>query len=148
MKNDYYTTSSVTSMLRDLKWQPLAERKRDQRLCLLFKIISSLVAIPTEPHIAFNPRPSRNKNFKSLCVHSCYSDIFKNHSFRALFLIGTLYRNLQYCVNLQKHSGQPFHRLLTNGFKCAQPTLEIIAHIDESPPVTIQIQTDTGQDQE
>ena len=81
VKNDYSKTSSVTSMLRDLKWQPLAERRRDQRLCLLLKIISGLVAIPTEPHIAFNPRPSRNRNSKSICVYSCNSDIFKNSFF-------------------------------------------------------------------
>ena len=81
VKNDYSKTSSVTSMLRDLKWQPLAERRRDQRLCLLFKIISGLVAIPTEPHIAFNPHPSRNRNSKSICVYSCNSDIFKNSFF-------------------------------------------------------------------
>ena len=100
--NSYSKTSSVTSMLRDLKWQQLAERRRDQRLCLLFKIISGLVAIPTEPHIAFNPRPSRNRNSKSICVYSCNSDIFKNSFFpRTILDWNTLPEPTVLCKSLE-----------------------------------------------
>ena len=40
VKNDYRRDSSGTAMLQDLKWQPLADRHRDQRLILLYKIIN------------------------------------------------------------------------------------------------------------
>jgi hypothetical protein len=41
-KNDYRRDSSVTAMLQDLKWQPLADRRRDQQLILLYKIINDI----------------------------------------------------------------------------------------------------------
>lgn len=31
---------SVTTLLRDLRWEPLADRRRNQRLCLFYKIIN------------------------------------------------------------------------------------------------------------
>ena len=46
VKNDYRRDSSVTAMLQDLKWQPLADRRRDQRLILLYKIINGLGGNP------------------------------------------------------------------------------------------------------
>jgi hypothetical protein len=67
-------------MLQDLKWQPLADRRRDQQLILLYKIINGLVAIPADQHIQPNPRPSRNRHTKTLLIHTCNTDIYK-HSF-------------------------------------------------------------------
>ena len=46
--NDYMRSSSVTAMIENLKWKPLAERRREQRLIMLFKIVNDLVAIPTD----------------------------------------------------------------------------------------------------
>jgi hypothetical protein len=66
VKNDYRRGSSVISMLKKLKWQPLAERRRDQRLCLLYKILNDLVAIPADQHIIYNQRPARNKHTKTI----------------------------------------------------------------------------------
>ena len=76
VKNDYSRQSSVTSMMKDLNWQPLSERRRDQRLTLFFKIVNSLVAIPAD--FQFNPRPSRNRNSKNIILPACNTDIFKN----------------------------------------------------------------------
>ena len=45
---DYSTYSSVTSMLDDLKWDSLAQRRRHLRLTLMFKITHQLVFVPTE----------------------------------------------------------------------------------------------------
>jgi len=53
-------------MLQDLKWQPIADRRRDQRLVLLYKISIGLVAIPADQHIQPNPRPSRNRHKKDM----------------------------------------------------------------------------------
>jgi hypothetical protein len=80
VKNDYHRDSSVTAMLQNLKWQTLADRRRDQRLILLYKIINGLVAIPADQHIQPNPRPSRNRHTKTLLIHTCNTDIYK-HSF-------------------------------------------------------------------
>jgi hypothetical protein len=80
VKIDYRRDSSVTAMLQDPKWQPLADRRRDQRLILLYKIINGLVAIPADQHIQPNQRPSRNRHTKTLLIHTCNTDIYK-HSF-------------------------------------------------------------------
>ena len=77
---DYRRTSSVTSMMKDLGWKPLVERRREQRLVLLYKIVNDLVAIPTEHHIEFNTRPSRTSNVKQIKLLSANTDIYK-HSF-------------------------------------------------------------------
>jgi hypothetical protein len=66
-------------MLQDLKWQPLADRRRDQRL-ILYKIINGLVAIPADQRIQPNQRPSINRHTKTLLIHTYNTDIYK-HSF-------------------------------------------------------------------
>ena len=34
-KGDYKYSSSVTSMIKDLKWEPLASRRKQARLCIM-----------------------------------------------------------------------------------------------------------------
>lgn len=46
VKNDYRQQSSITSMLKDLKWNTLEERRKTARLVFMFKIIKKLVAVP------------------------------------------------------------------------------------------------------
>jgi hypothetical protein len=46
--SDYKRTSSVTTMMNELGWKPLNERRKEQRLVLLFKIVNDLVAIPAQ----------------------------------------------------------------------------------------------------
>ena len=81
VKSDYKQTSSVTSMMDELGWKPLHERRREQRLTLLFKIVNDLVAIPADQHIRYNNRTSRNRHSKQLKVESANSDIYKNSFF-------------------------------------------------------------------
>ena len=64
--NDYMRSSSVTAMMESLKWTPLVERRREQRLILLLKIVNDLVVIPTDVVITFNNRPSRNSNNRQI----------------------------------------------------------------------------------
>ena len=78
--NDYKPLSSVTSMVSQLGWKPLAERRREHRLSLLYKIIDGLVAIPADTHLHFNTRNTRISNSKSLKLPICTTDTFK-HSF-------------------------------------------------------------------
>jgi len=42
----YHNTSSVTDMMRDLAWKSLEQRRTHSRLCMMYKIHHSLVAIP------------------------------------------------------------------------------------------------------
>ena len=42
----YHNTSSVSDMMRQLKWRDLNQRRVDQRLCMLYKITHGLVDIP------------------------------------------------------------------------------------------------------
>ena len=43
-----YGSISVTQLLKDLKWRPLADRRRDHRIILLYKILHGSVNIPPE----------------------------------------------------------------------------------------------------
>jgi hypothetical protein len=43
--NRYHNTSSVTSMLEELKWPTLEERRQRARLVLMSKIVNGLVKI-------------------------------------------------------------------------------------------------------
>ena len=42
----FHNTSSVSSMLNDLGWRDLCQRRVDSRLCMAFKVVHGLVAIP------------------------------------------------------------------------------------------------------
>ena len=46
MKGDYERTSCVTSMLTDLHWNTLQERRMQVKSAMLYRIVHNLVAIP------------------------------------------------------------------------------------------------------
>ena len=48
---DYQYTSSVSSMLQDLNWRTLDQRRIDSRLVLLYKVTYDLVAIPASDYL-------------------------------------------------------------------------------------------------
>ena len=79
VKNNYNNKSSVTEMMNSLGWKPLAERRRELRLTLLFKILNDLVVLPTDPlDLYLNQRKQRKSNSKALNNIHCNTDIFKN----------------------------------------------------------------------
>ena len=47
--NNYERTSSVTGMLRDLNWTPLAERRAKQKVTILYKALNNIIDIPIYP---------------------------------------------------------------------------------------------------
>ena len=63
--------------MNELGWKPLNERRKEQRLVLLFKIVNDLVA---DNNIEYNQRPSRTSNSKQIKVLSATTEIYK-HSF-------------------------------------------------------------------
>jgi len=44
--NDYQQTSSITTMLNTLQWQPLVERRTRCQAVMMYRIVNGLVAIP------------------------------------------------------------------------------------------------------
>ena len=51
VKSDYGRTSSVTEMMKDLKWRSLQERRCVTRLTMLHKILNNQTAVQMPPHI-------------------------------------------------------------------------------------------------
>jgi len=67
VKNNYQPKSSVTEMLNDLGWLPLAERRRELRLTLLFKILQGLVAVQTDMMVPSDTRTRHhNQSYKHI----------------------------------------------------------------------------------
>jgi len=48
---DFCQRSSVTAMMRDLQWEPLAERRTKARVIMMYLILNDEVAIPVSPLI-------------------------------------------------------------------------------------------------
>ena len=57
--NNYARTTCVTSLLSQLSWQTLEERRSVARLVLFYKIINGLVAVPLPDYIQPTHRISR-----------------------------------------------------------------------------------------
>ena len=57
--NDYAGTTSVTSLMAQLGWQTLEQRRSVARLCLFYKIVNGLVAVPLPDYIQPAHRISR-----------------------------------------------------------------------------------------
>ena len=49
--NDYARTTSVTSLLHQLGWQTLEERQSVAHICLFYKTVNSLMAVPLPKYI-------------------------------------------------------------------------------------------------
>ncbi len=54
----WHNTSSVTSMLQDLQWRSLKERRRLARLTLMYKVVHGHVAIDQGEYRPAPPPPS------------------------------------------------------------------------------------------
>ena len=78
--NRYHNTSSVTSMLEELKWPILEERRQRARLVLMYKIVSGLVKIDATDRLVQPSRLSRNMGQHSFQIPSC-NTIIRKESF-------------------------------------------------------------------
>ena len=56
---DYRQTSSVTTMLGNLNWRTLDQRRIDSRLAMMYKVTYDLVAIPAYAYLIPNRRDSK-----------------------------------------------------------------------------------------
>ena len=69
----YEKTSSVSKLIKELKWEKLEVRRKNQRLSLLYKSINDLCAIPTENYLAPNTsrtRQGNNNNYRTIRSNS------------------------------------------------------------------------------
>ena len=57
---DYHYASGVTSMLQDLNWSALDQRRIDSRLIMMYKVTHDLIAIPASDYLTPNLRQSRH----------------------------------------------------------------------------------------
>ena len=72
VKGDYEGTSSVTSMLTDLHWNTLQERRMQVKSAMLYRIVHNLVAIPATPFL-IPVRTHRGYSMKFLIPQSTVS---------------------------------------------------------------------------
>ena len=71
VKSAYSPHTSVTSLLRDLGWPGLEDRRMTLRLTMLYKIYFHHVGLEHEEvDITLNPRPSRKNSFQILIPRS------------------------------------------------------------------------------
>ena len=84
--NDYARTTSVTSLQSQLNWQTLEERRSVARLCLFYKIVNGLVAVPLPDYMQPTHRISRYCHSMTFCQIHTGKDYYK-YSFFPLAIV-------------------------------------------------------------
>ena len=79
--SNFYRQSSVTEMVKQLGWRSLEQRRADARLCLFYKVIHGLVAVPLPDYIHHSNRISRYCHSMTFRQVSTSTDYYKCHSF-------------------------------------------------------------------
>ena len=75
VKNRHRNTSSVTDMLSTLKWRGLQDRRRDARLCMMYKVDRRLAAIEKDKRLVpTKKRNTRNSHARAYQVPSCRTE--------------------------------------------------------------------------
>ena len=69
--------SSVDEMIKELKWSPLEDRRRDARLALFYKIENNLVAIEKEGRLIPPSKRTRHSHEKSYQIPTTKQDYRK-----------------------------------------------------------------------
>ena len=78
--------ASVTKMVQDLGWRTLDQRRADTRLCLFFKILHGLVAVPQPDYIQHSKRICRYCHSLAFRQVSTSTDHYK-YSFFPLAIV-------------------------------------------------------------
>ena len=82
-RNYVYETGSMTDILRQLKWESLKKRRKDNRLILFYKGLTGKARIPTD---GFIPKIRHGRNQRSLAfqIPSASKDVYKYSFFPML----------------------------------------------------------------
>ena len=84
--SNYDYRSSVTSMIENLGWRTLDQRRSDARLCLFYRIVYGLVAVPIPDYI--QPKTWTSKNFHSMTFRQIHTHRnFYKYSFFPLAIV-------------------------------------------------------------
>ena len=75
--NRYHYTESVSDMLGQLKWPTLEDRRKNNRLAMMFKIRNEKVDINASHKLLQMARPSRNNNSMAMQIPSCRTTVRK-----------------------------------------------------------------------
>ena len=86
--NDYARTTSVTSLQSQLNWQTLEERRSVARLCLFYKIVNGLAAVPLPDYMQPTHRISRYCHSMTFRQIHTGKDYYKYSSFHWLLSSG------------------------------------------------------------
>ena len=78
--NDYHRTSSVTRMMEDIGWSPLAHRRKCARLAMLYKIQHNLVDLQLDSVKANTGRRTRYSHSQRLVIPQSKHD-FRKYAF-------------------------------------------------------------------
>ena len=78
--NRYYNTSSVSSMIEQLEWTTLQERRKHSRLLMMYKLKNNIVRVDASSKLIANERPFRNNNEQALNMPSCKTTVWKDRS--------------------------------------------------------------------
>ena len=76
----------MSDMIETLGWRTLEQSGADARLCLFFKIINNMVAVPLPDYIQENPRISRRGHSRSFCQLQTTKDYYK-YAFFSLAIV-------------------------------------------------------------
>lgn len=77
VKRDYSRDSSVTTMLNELGWRTLAQRRADGRLYMIYKIVHGLVAIPQNDYLTPLTRPTHHHHSNSFRIPYASKNSYK-----------------------------------------------------------------------
>ncbi|XP_052224959.1 uncharacterized protein LOC127840589 [Dreissena polymorpha] len=76
VKGDYHTTSSTSQMVANLGWQPLAERRFNAKLVMVYRITHFLIDI--QPVTFFHPATTSTRgNCTRFLLPFCRTDVYK-----------------------------------------------------------------------
>jgi len=80
---DYSSGRSVTGMIAELGWCSLADRRRDQRLAMLYRVINGLIAVPSSDILLTADARTRSVHRKNLTFRHIRANTnqFKNSFF-------------------------------------------------------------------
>ena len=67
----HHNTSSVTDMFKTLNWRSLENRRKDMRLCMMYKIDRGLVAISKDSRLTPQKRPTRHSHSRAFQTVTC-----------------------------------------------------------------------------
>ena len=84
--NNFERQASVTRIVQDLGWRTLDQRRADAHLCLFYKIVHGLVAVPLPEYIQYSNRVSRYCHSMTFRQVSTTTDYYK-YSFFPLAIV-------------------------------------------------------------